>query len=149
MKRIIVLLSCGLILCTSISFGGEASPAKQAAVVSIDRQQPEMIQMADQIWAFAETALREVQSAALLADYAEAQGFEVERGVAEMPTAFIATYGKGKPVIGIMGEYDALPGISQKAQPTQEPLEEGVAAMAADTTSSAPPASLPPSPSRN
>ena len=127
MKRIIVLLSCGLILCTSISFGGEASPAKQAAVVSIDRQQPEMIQMADQIWAFAETALREVQSAALLADYAEAQGFEVERGVAEMPTAFTATYGEGKPVIGIMGEYDALPGISQKAQPTQEPYEEGAA----------------------
>ncbi|MGB5659479.1 MAG: amidohydrolase [Thermoanaerobaculia bacterium] len=127
MKRIIVLLSCGLILCTSISFGGEASPAKQAAVESIDRQQPEMIQMADQIWAFAETALREVQSAALLADYAEAQGFEVERGVAEMPTAFTATYGEGKPVIGIMGEYDALPGISQKAQPTQEPYEEGAA----------------------
>ena len=104
-----------------------ASPAKEAAVASIDRQQPEMIEMSDQIWAFAETALREVQSSALLADYAEAQGFEVERGVAGMPTAFIATYGEGEPVIGVMGEYDALPGISQKAQTTQEPYEEGAA----------------------
>jgi aminobenzoyl-glutamate utilization protein B len=94
-------------------------------VASIDHQQPEMIETANQIWAFAETALREVQSAAVLADYAEAQGFKVERGVAEMPTAFVATYGMGKPVIGIMGEYDALPGISQKAQPTQEARVEG------------------------
>jgi aminobenzoyl-glutamate utilization protein B len=59
--------------------------------------------------------------------YAEAQGFEVERGVAQMPTAFVASYGKGRPIVGIMGEYDALPGISQKAQPRQEALEEGAA----------------------
>ncbi|MGB5399534.1 MAG: amidohydrolase, partial [Thermoanaerobaculia bacterium] len=125
MNRTTVLLSCLLCLSASISLAGEASPAKQAAVASIDHQQPEMIETANQIWAFAETALREVQSAAVLADYAEAQGFKVERGVAEMPTAFVATYGMGKPVIGIMGEYDALPGISQKAQPTQEARVEG------------------------
>ena len=61
----------------------------------------------------------------MLADYAEANGFTVERGVADMPTAFVATYGSGKPVIGILGEFDALPGISQKAMPTKEPLKEG------------------------
>jgi len=124
-KRTTALLCFSLCLLSSMALAGEASPAKQAAVAAIDRQQPELTRMSDQIWAFAETALRETQSAALLADYAEAQGFEVERGVAEMPTAFIATYGSGSPVIGIMGEYDALPGISQKAQPKQEALEEG------------------------
>src|SRR5262249_25322922 len=51
--------------------------------------------------------------------------FKVERGVAGMPTAFVASYGEGKPVIGILGEYDALPGISQKAQPTKEPAVAG------------------------
>ena len=49
----------------------------------------------------------------------------MERGVAGMPTAFVATYGSGRPVIGIMGEYDALPGISQKASPVKEPLQAG------------------------
>ena len=105
----------------------DASAAKQTAVASIDLQSAEMTRLSDQIWAFAEVALRETRSAALLADYAEAQGFEVERGVAEMPTAFVASYGKGRPIIGIMGEYDALPGISQKAQTTQESLEAGAA----------------------
>jgi len=103
------------------------SDAKQEAVASIDRQSAEMIGLSDQIWAFAETALREARSAAVLADYAEAQGFAVERGVADMPTAFVASYGKGRPIIGIMGEYDALPGISQRAQTTRQALEEGAA----------------------
>src|SRR5262249_36942280 len=60
-----------------------------------------------------------------LADYAEEQGFHVERGVAGLPTAFVATYGAGRPIIGVLGEYDALPGISQKAQPHKEPLVAG------------------------
>lgn len=70
--------------------------------------------MSDAIWAYAETALREYKSSKLLADYAEGKGFRVTRGVAGMPTAFTAEFGSGKPIIGIMGEYDALPGISQK-----------------------------------
>jgi aminobenzoyl-glutamate utilization protein B len=60
-----------------------------------------------------------------LADYAEQQGFKVGRGVAGMPTAFVASYGEGRPIIGIMGEYDALPGLSQKAVPSREILTEG------------------------
>jgi aminobenzoyl-glutamate utilization protein B len=70
-------------------------------------------------------ALREEKSAEILASYLEMQGFAVERGVADMPTAFVAEYGSGKPVIGIMGEYDALPGLSQKVSASKEPLEEG------------------------
>ena len=106
---------------------GDAQSAKQAVVESIDAHRPELVDLADQIWAFAETALRETRSAAVLADYAEAHGFEVERGVAGMPTAFVASFGEGRPIIGILGEYDALPGISQRAQPTPEPLEPGAA----------------------
>lgn len=125
MKNALTILILPLLLLAAPALTDAASKAKEEAVASIDAQQPDLTKMSDQIWAFAETALRETQSAALLADYAEAQGFEVERGVAEMPTAFIATYGSGSPVIGIMGEYDALPGISQKAQPTQEARVEG------------------------
>ncbi len=101
------------------------NPNKQAIIQSIDKHQAELTKLSDQVWAFAETALREYQSSKVLADYAEAQGFRVTRGVAGLPTAFIAEYGSGKPVIGIMGEYDALPGISQKAQPTREALVQG------------------------
>jgi hypothetical protein len=97
------------------------SPTKLAAVSSVDRHAPDLVSMADKIWALAETALKEHRSAATLADYAEKKGFSVQRGVSGMPTAFVATYGTGRPIIGIMGEYDALPGISQKAIPDAEP----------------------------
>ncbi len=128
MKRALALLS--LLVCAvgpGAAQTNTVSPAKQKAVASIDRQSAEMSELSDQIWAFAEIALRETRSAALLADYAESQGFRVERGVAQMPTAFVASYGNGRPIIGIMGEYDALPGISQKAQTTKEALVEGAA----------------------
>lgn len=121
-----------LVLClaaTTISFGQKqkTNPNKQIVIQSVDKHQAELIDLSDQVWAFAETALKEHKSAKVLADYAEAQGFRVTRGVAGLPSAFIAEYGLGKPVIGIMGEYDALPGISQKAQPTRAPLSEGAA----------------------
>jgi aminobenzoyl-glutamate utilization protein B len=103
------------------------SAAKLAATASVDRHRAELVTLSDQIWEFAETALKEYRSAALLADFAEAQGFRVERGVAEMPTAFVASYGSGRPIIGVLGEYDALPGISQKVQTAKEAFEEGAA----------------------
>jgi aminobenzoyl-glutamate utilization protein B len=101
--------------------------AKQAAARSIDAHRAELTSLADQVWAFAETALREKQSSALLAEYARAQGFEVESGVAGMPTAFVASYGAGSPVIAVLGEYDALPGLSQKAEPERAVLRQGAA----------------------
>ena len=101
------------------------SDAKQGAVQSVDKHSAELISLADQVWAFAETALREHKSSALLANYAQKQGFRVQRGVAGMPTAFLATYGEGRPIIGIMGEYDALPGLSQQATPEKKPLVPG------------------------
>ncbi len=118
-----------ILLITSFTFAQKqkVNPAKAAIIQSVEKHQTELIRLSDQVWAFAETALKEYQSSKVLADYAEAQGFSVKRGVAGMPTAFTAEFGSGKPIIGIMGEFDALPGISQKAQPTKEALQVGAA----------------------
>ena len=100
---------------------------KKIVLAAIEKHQHELINLSDSIWKFAETALKETKSSKILADYAEQNGFNVRRGVAEMPTAFIATYGCGKPVFAILGEFDALPDLSQKAQPTRAVLAEGAA----------------------
>ncbi len=100
---------------------------KKAVAESIAKHEQELIAISDSVWALAETAFEETGSSRILSDYAEKNGFKVERGVAGIPTAFVATYGSGKPVISILGEYDALPGISQKAQPEKEPLNAGAA----------------------
>ena len=104
-----------------------ARTLKQTAVAAVERQGADLIRMSDEIWGFAEIGLQETRSAEVLASYAQRQGFTVQRGVAGMPTAFVASYGSGKPVIAILGEFDALPGISQKAVPSREPLHEGEA----------------------
>ncbi len=82
--------------------------------------------ISDAIWSYAELGLQEYKSSALLAKTLEEEGFSVEMGLAGMPTCFVASYGSGEPVIGILGEYDALPMISQKALvPARDPLVEG------------------------
>src|SRR4030095_2921558 len=96
---------------------------KQAILKSIEKQQDQLIKLSDLIWELAETAMKETQSSLLLADYAESHGFKVTKGVAQIPTAFVAEYGSGKPIIGIMGEFDALPGLSQKATAIPEELK--------------------------
>ena len=114
-----------LLVCVLPAFAIAASPSKRAAVSAVDKHAASMVGLSDQIWGFAETALRETRSADLLADYAEQHGFAVTRNIAGMPTAFVASFGSGNPVIGIMGEYDALPGVSQKAIAEKSPLVEG------------------------
>lgn len=106
--------------------GPKMTPAKTAVVQSVGNHAKELLDISDKIWAAEEVAFQESTSSKLLADYAEANGFTVERGVAEMPTAFVATYGSGSPVIGILGEFDALPGLSQKTVPTKDPLHTGM-----------------------
>jgi len=82
--------------------------------------------ISDAIWAYAELGFQEFRSAELLADTLEEAGFSVERGAAGIPTCFVAAYGSGKPVIGLLGEYDALPMLSQKAGvPSQSPIVPG------------------------
>src|SRR5437763_670329 len=84
---------------------------------SIRKREAESWQLARKIWQWAEPGYKEQKSAALLADALEKAGFKLQRGVAGLPTAVVATIGQGAPVIGIMGEYDALPGLSQDAVP--------------------------------
>jgi aminobenzoyl-glutamate utilization protein B len=125
MKRIFTLF---LLMFISLPlFAQKMGKNKQAVIATIEKHEKELIGVSDSIWALAETAFEETVSAEILASIAEFNGFTVERGVAGMPTAFVATYGSGKPVISVLGEFDALPGISQKAQPTKEPLNAGAA----------------------
>lgn len=91
----------------------------------IDERSAFFTTISDKIWSFAETGYREKNSARLLADTLDEAGFAVERGIAEIPTAFVGSYGEGKPVVAILGEFDALPGISQQTVPQQMPLVEG------------------------
>ncbi len=90
---------------------------KPSLLKSVQDREAEIWSIARQIWEFAEPGYQEVRSAKLLSDTLEQAGFRVERKVAEIPTAFTATFGEGKPVIGILGEYDALPGVSQQDVP--------------------------------
>ena len=79
----------------------------------------------DKIWGFAEVGLQEYKSSSLLAEELEKAGFTVVRGVADMPTAFTATWGSGGPRIGFLAEYDALPHLSQKVVAHKEPVRSG------------------------
>jgi aminobenzoyl-glutamate utilization protein B len=97
---------------------------KKNAIDWINTNEEHLIKIANQVWENAETSLQEYKSSKLIANELEKEGFAVKRGVADMPTAFVATYGSGKPVIGILGEYDALPGLSQRPVPKKETLKE-------------------------
>ena len=122
-KAFLVLTLC-LVISTS-SAQNKMSKTKKAIITSVEKHKANLIKISDDIWALAETAFEENQSSKILSDYAEKQGFTVERGVAGMPTAFVATYGSGKPVISVLGEFDALPGLSQNTEPTKSPIVDG------------------------
>ncbi|WP_375334281.1 amidohydrolase [Flagellimonas sp. C4] len=98
---------------------------KKAVVEAVEKHKDNLIQISDSIWALAETAFEESISSKLLADYAEKNGMTVTRGVADIPTAFVATFGSGKPVISVLGEFDALPGLSQNTVPNKDPRVDG------------------------
>ncbi len=121
------LLPAILLLLTTTAYSQGWTENKQAVVASIDKHADKLTAISDSIWAYAETALEEVRSAQELAAYAETQGFKVTLGVAGMPTAFIAEYGTGSPVIGVLAEFDALPGLSQKVKTTKDPYKQGAA----------------------
>jgi aminobenzoyl-glutamate utilization protein B len=84
--------------------------------------QPELIKMNQDIWDYAELGLQEYRSAARLVGVLKKAGFRVKEGVSDMPTAFVAEYGSGKPIIGILAEYDALPELSQEATAMRKPF---------------------------
>ena len=99
---------------------------KQAALAAIEQKKDLLAQVSDSIWGFAELSLQEYKSAALLCDVMEKEGFSVEKGICGIETAFSASFGHGKPVIGILAEYDALAGLSQQGSQTEKkPLVPG------------------------
>ena len=122
-----LLLTIGLLF--SLGANAQKKPAfintKQKAIASLDGKYDELTTLSDKIWSYEEIAFQEKKSAAALIEYAEANGFKVTKGVAEIPTAFVAEYGSGRPIIGIMGEFDGLPGLSQKTVPYKDPVNEG------------------------
>jgi aminobenzoyl-glutamate utilization protein B len=101
--------------------GAQDQKATIAALVEKNREQAERVAL--QIWDFAEVGYQETRSSALLQQQLRDAGFSVEANVAGMPTAFVATFGSGKPVIGILAEFDALPGITQQAVPERAPAK--------------------------
>jgi aminobenzoyl-glutamate utilization protein B len=91
------------------------TPIQKDMTAHLDKLRDELIQVNQDIWNFSELGLEEHRSAARLVGVLKKAGFKVKEGVSGMPTAFVAEYGSGKPVIGILAEYDALPELSQQA----------------------------------
>jgi aminobenzoyl-glutamate utilization protein B len=116
---LILMLSYGSINAQSVN------KLKKELLNSIEQKSDELITISDNIWHAAEVAFREEKSAEFLIAYAKQNGFDVDSDLAGMPTAFTATFGEGSPVIGIIGEFDALPGLSQTTNSFKNELTEG------------------------
>ncbi len=128
MRKMARLLLAGICLTEALIVAAQTS--KDEVLAAIDRQQAPYTEIMSRIWEFAEVGFQETRSSALLQERLKADGFKVEAGVAGMPTAFVATYGSGKPVIAILAEYDALPGISQEGVPEKKERPGSTAAHA-------------------
>ncbi|MEF8789805.1 MAG: amidohydrolase [Haloarculaceae archaeon] len=99
--------------------------ARRDTYRAVEGRRERLYDLADEIWATPELGLHEEESAATLIEALGSEGFDVEAGIGGMPTAFVATYGEGEPRIGILGEFDALPGLSQAVAAERQPIEEG------------------------
>jgi aminobenzoyl-glutamate utilization protein B len=121
------IATLGCLLAIQIGLGAQGREAafdSRIVMAGIDAKASAYTDVAMKIWSLAEVGYQETRSSALLQEQLESAGFEVSAGVAEIPTAFVATWGTGKPVIGIVGEFDALPGLSQAAVPDRKPVVE-------------------------
>jgi aminobenzoyl-glutamate utilization protein B len=120
--------NCLFILLLSVSYNciaqSNIEALKEETAASIQAGYAVYKKIALNIWDYAEVGYKEIKSSALLQTTLKDNGFNVESGVAGMPTAFVATYGSGSPVIGILAEYDALPGLSQDSSATKTALAD-------------------------
>ncbi len=107
-------------------FAQYSKKLKKEAIETAGALTDQIDAMSKELWEFSETALKESKSAALLIQHLEEAGFTVEKGVADMPTAFVATYGGGSPMIGVLAEYDALPGVGNEPVPERRARTDGV-----------------------
>ena len=119
-----VLFSAGLLLFSAALSGkGVNKSVQRCGIQYLDGSFTVYDQLQKQLHGFAEPGYQEYKSSALLEAFLEDNGFTVEKGVAGIPTAFVATFGSGHPVIGVMAEYDALPGLSQDTVTYRKPIE--------------------------
>jgi aminobenzoyl-glutamate utilization protein B len=123
MKRSFVLHTITIALGLLLWHDATAQDAKDELARALDARQSHYVDVAMQIWNYAEVGYQEVKSSALLQAQLQDAGFSIEVGVEGMPTAFVASWGTGRPIIGILGEFDALPGFSQDAVPEIKPIE--------------------------
>jgi aminobenzoyl-glutamate utilization protein B len=114
----LLVISAGLI---SLSLQAAEPVDKATLDRAIDSRADRYAELAMDIWRLAEMGYLEFESSAKLQRVLKSEGFKIETGIADVPTAFTASYGQGKPVIAIMGEFDALPGLSQAAVPVRQP----------------------------
>ena len=103
---------------------------KQKAMADLQQQYNKYKDIALSVWSYAEVGYKETKSTALLQETLEKSGFTIQKGVAGLPTAFVATYGAGQPVIGLLAEFDALPGLSQDTVTERKPLANSIAGHA-------------------
>ena len=110
----------------SISIAQKLPKLKQAGIEEVEKLSPQIHELCQTLWDYSETALLETKSAQLLIEVLVKEGFSIEKNVAGMPTAFVATFGNGDPVIGILAEYDALPGVGNANVPFRKAREDGL-----------------------
>ena len=121
--HLIMLLS---VLCLIRANSQKLTKVQKTTLEEVDELKTLNHEMCQLLWDYSETALKEYKSAELLANILEKEGFSIKEDVAGMPTAFVATYGSGSPKIGILAEYDALPGIGNTTDPNKTPRKDGI-----------------------
>ena len=124
MKKIVTILLLALSVAAAAS-GGKVKKSPAVGLKYLDSNFQLYDSLQKRIWNYAETGYKEFKSAEQWTSFLESQGFTVEKGVAGIPTAFVATYGSGSPVIGMMAEYDAIAGMSQDTVTYQKVLVPG------------------------
>jgi aminobenzoyl-glutamate utilization protein B len=120
--RLILPLAAAATLLGVTASSAPTQDHKAAIAAAIDARRDQYIAVAQQIWSFAEVGYQEEKSSALLQQQLKEAGFTIQAGVAGIPTAFVASYGSGEPVIGVIAEFDALPGLSQAAVPQRQAI---------------------------
>ena len=123
--RTLLWTTAVMALLTTAASAQPASGTHAQLLKLVDQDAAHWQQVSKQIWDYAELGYHETKSSALLQEQLKAAGFRVQAGVADEPTAFIASYGEGRPVVGILGEFDALPGLSQQPVPQRDPVKAG------------------------
>ena len=123
--KILKYLLCSICCCffTHTALTAQFSKEKQMVADALEERRAEFADLALQIWDYAELGYQEEKSSNALQAKLRSEGFDVASGVADLPTGFVATFGTGKPIIGILAEFDALPGVSQDAVPYREARE--------------------------